>query len=244
MADQTRNDMKINGDGSMSGGTYGAITINGAGSVNGDADATEVRINGAGTINGRLVAQTVTVNGAGTFNGSVQAHEMTVNGDASIRDGAGIGRFNIKGNATVGGGVAANELILRGFLKTGGDCEVESFSGEGGFTVTGLLNAGTVDIKVFGPCSAREIGGEKITVRQPPGFQSFTQVFTFWAEKRLVVDSVEGDDIYLEATSAKTVRGTNVNIGQDCKIDVVEYASTYTAVPGAMVGEARKVESV
>ena len=244
MADTMRSDMKINGDGSMSGGTYGAITINGAGSVNGDADATDVRINGAGTINGKLVAQSITVNGAGTFNGSVQANEMNVNGDASVRDGAGIGRFTIKGNASVGGGVAAHELVLRGFLKTGGDCEAESFSGEGGFTITGLLNAGTVDIKVYGPCSVREIGGEKITVRQPAGFQSFTQIFTFWAEKRLTADTIEGDDIYLEATNAKTVRGTNVTVGQDCKIDVVEYAGSYQLAPGSMVGDARKVEAV
>lgn len=239
---EERNDMKINGEGSMAGGTYGAITINGAGSVNGDADATDVRINGAGTINGKLVAQSVTVNGAGTFNGSVQANEMTVNGDASIRDGAGIGRFTVKGNATVGGGLAATELIVRGFLKTAGDCEAESFSGEGGFTIGGLLNAGSVDIKVYGPCKVREIGGEKITVRQPQGFQSFTQIFTFWAEKVLETETIEGDEIYLEATTAKTVRGGNVTIGQDCKIDVVEYTGAYSATPGTMVGEARKVE--
>jgi len=143
----------------------------------------------------------------------------------------------------VGGGLAANELVARGFFKTGGDCEAESFSAEGGFTIAGLLNAGIVDIKVYGPCSAREIGGEKITVRQPQGFQSFTQIFTFWAEKRLSADSIEGDDIYLEATTARIVRGKNVTIGQDCKIDVVEYTDTYTPAAGIFVKDARKVEA-
>jgi len=245
MTEQTRSDMKINGAVSpLPGGTYGALVINGAGSVNGDIDASAVRINGAGSINGKLVAQSVTVNGTGTFNGSVQANEMTVNGDASIRDGAGIGRFTVKGNASVGGGLAATELIVRGFLKVGGDCEAESFSAEGGFTVGGLLNAGIVDIKIYGPCAAREIGGEKITVRQSQGFESIAQIFTFWAEKRLTADSIEGDDIYLEATTAKTVRGKNITLGQDCKIDVVEYTESYTAVAGIFVGDARKVEAV
>jgi len=242
MADETRADVKINGDGSLTGGLYGAVTINGAGTVNGDIDCTEYRVNGAGTHNGRLVAQTVTVNGTATFNGEIQAHEMTVNGDSSVRDGAGVGKLNIKGNSSFGGSIASHHVVVRGFLKTGGDCESESFSCEGAFTVAGLLNAGTIDVKLYGPCAAREIGGEKITVRQPgSGFSSFTQLFTFWAEKRLTVDSVEGDDVVLELTTAKTVRGRNVEIGEGCRIDLVEYSGSHKVAPGAVVGEIRLV---
>jgi len=245
MADETRADVKINGDGSLSGGAYGAVTINGAGTVNGDIDCLDYRVNGAGTHNGRLIAQGVTVNGTATFNGELQAIEMTVNGDTSVRDGAGIGKLTIKGNASFGGSIASHDVVVRGFLKTGGDCESESFNCEGAFTVAGLLNAGTVDVKLYGPCSAREIGGEKIIVRQPgSGFSSFTQIFTFWAEKRLTTDTIEGDDVTLEMTVAKTVRGRNVSIGEGCRVDLVEYSGTYAIAPGATVGEARQVAAV
>lgn len=242
MSDESRTNVKINGDGTLSAGSYGTVTVNGAGSVNGDVDCVVYKVNGAATMNGRLLAQTVVVNGTGTFNGEVQANEMTVSGDASVRDGAGIGRFAVRGNTTVGGGVAAHDINLRGFLKVGGDCQAETFTGEGAFTVGGLLSADLIDVKVYGPCAAREIGGEKITIRQPQGFQSFTQIFTFFAEKRLTADTIEGDDIYLEATTAKTVRGRNVSIGADCRIDVVEYSDNYSRVDGAMVSDARKIE--
>ena len=245
MADETRADVKINGDGSLTGGAYGAVTINGAGTVNGDIDCTDYRVNGAGTHNGRLVAKTITVNGTATFNGELQAIDMTVNGDASVRDGAGISKLSIKGNASFGGSIASHDVVVKGFLRTGGDCESEAFSCEGAFTVAGLLNAGIVDVKLYGPCSAREIGGEKITVREPgTGFSSFTQIFTFWAEKRLTADSIEGDDVTLELTTAKTVRGRNVNIGEGCRVDLVEYSGSYTIAPGATVGEARQVAAV
>lgn len=242
MADETRADVKINGDGNLSGGAYGAVTINGAGTVNGDIDCTDYRINGAGTHHGRLLAQTITINGTGTFNGEIQANAMTVNGDASVRDGVGIGQLAIKGNASFGGSIAAHDVTVRGFMKTAGDCQAESFSCEGAFTVAGLLNAGVVDIKLYGPCAAREIGGERITVRQPGGgFSSFTQIFTFWAEKRLTADTIEADDVSLELTTAKIVRGRNVTIGDGCRVDLVEYSGTYTIAPGATVGEARQV---
>jgi cytoskeletal protein CcmA (bactofilin family) len=243
MTDETRTDVKINGDGSLSGGTYGEVTVNGAGTINGDVDCTRYTVNGAGTCNGSVLAQAITVNGQGTFNGEVQATTMTVNGDASIRDGVGISQFTIKGNATVGGSIAAHELTVRGFLRGAGDCQAEQFSGEGAFTVAGLLSADAIDFKVYGTCAAREIGGEKITIRSPQGFQSITQIFTFWAEKRLTADTIEGDDVYLECVTAKTVRGRNVTIGTDCKVDVVEYSDNYSRTDGAMVGEARRVEA-
>lgn len=242
MTDEVRTDVKLNGDGSMSGGAYGNVTINGVGSVNGDLDCIEYKVNGAGTANGRVAATEITIIGTGTFNGEVQAGTMTVNGDASIRDGAGIGQLVVKGNASIGGGVAAHDIVLRGFLRAAGDVQTERFSGEGAFSVGGLLSADEIDIKVYGPCSATEIGGEKITVRSPQGFQSLTQIFTFWAEKRMTANLIEGDDVFLEAVTAKTVRGRNVTVGVDCKIDVVEYSDNYSRVDGAMVGESRKVD--
>ncbi|NTW28477.1 MAG: polymer-forming cytoskeletal protein [Coriobacteriia bacterium] len=242
MTDPARADMKINGDGSLPSGKYGAVTINGAGTVNGDIDAITFKINGTGTSQGRVVAQSITVNGSGTFNGEVQAGEMTVNGDASVRDGAGIGRLVVKGNLSVGGGIAAHQIEIKGFLKTGGDCEAESVTGEGAFTITGLLNAGVIDLKVYGPCSAKEMGGERIVVRQPgSGFSSFTQIFTFWAEKRLTADTIEGDDVWLEITTAKTVRGRNITVGSNCVIDLVEYSGTYTPLANAQVKEVRQI---
>jgi cytoskeletal protein CcmA (bactofilin family) len=244
MADQIRTDIKTAGGGTFTGGTYGDVTFNGSGTMNGDVDAITFRVNGAGTSNGRVKAQTVTVNGTAGFNGEVQAGEFVVNGDASIRDGAGIGRLVVKGNLSVGGGVAAHEVELRGFLRIGGDCEAESFTGEGGFTVAGLLNAGNIDIAVHAPSSVREIGGERIVVRQPTAaLGSLTGLLTIWAEKRLTAETIEGDVVWLENTTAKVVRGKNVSIGTGCVVDLVEYAESYTPAGAAQVKEVRQVSA-
>lgn len=39
----------------------------------------------------------------------------------------------------------------------------------------------------------------------------------------VTADSIEGDEIYLESTRSKMVRGKRVLIGPDCQIDRVEY---------------------
>lgn len=244
MSDEVRTDIKTAGGGSFPGGMYGDVTFNGSGTINGDVDAITYRVNGSGSSNGRVKAQSIVVNGTAGFNGEVQANEMTVNGDANVRDGAGIGRLTVKGNLSIGGSLAAHEVVLRGFLRMAGDCQAEAFTGEGGFTVAGLLNAGNVDVTVQAPSSAREIGGERIVIRQPSGnIASLTGLLTVFSEKRLTVETIEGDVVWLENTSAKVVRGKQVTIGQGCVIDLVEYAESYTPAGAPQVREARQVAS-
>jgi cytoskeletal protein CcmA (bactofilin family) len=242
MSDQTRTDMKTAGGGTFTGGTYGDVTFNGSGVINGDVDAITYRVNGAGTSNGRVKAQSITVNGTAGFNGEVQSNDLTVNGDASIRDGAGVGHLVVKGNLSVGGGLASHEVELKGFLRVGGAFDAEQFTGEGGFNVAGMLNADNVDVTVQAPSTAREIGGERVVIRQPTGnIASFTGLLTIWAEKRLTAESIEADTVWLENTTAKVVRGKSVTLGTGCVIDLVEYSESYTPGPTAQVKEARQV---
>jgi len=239
MTETTRPNMTLNGGGALGAGTYNDIVINGAGTINGDVECANLRVNGAGTAGGNVRATSIVVNGSGSFTKDVQASEMTVNGDSSIALGAGISQLKIKGRMSVGGSLAAHDVDLRGTVKVDGDVSADTFVGEGVFTVGGLLNAGTVHVQLFGPCAAREIGGEKVTIAQSrKGFADFVAMFS---EKRLRVDTVEADEIWLENTNARVVRGGDVTIGTGCDVTLVEYTGTLNQAPDARVAEARKV---
>lgn len=236
-----RSDTTVNGGGSIGGGAYENVVINGAGTMSGDIECETMKINGAGTADGNVKATSIVVNGSGSFTRDVQAGELIVNGDTSITQGAGIGRLKIKGRASVGGSLAAHEVDIRGTLKVDGDCSADTFVGEGVFTIGGLLNAGTVHMQLFGPCSAREIGGEQVTITQSrKGLADFVAMFS---EKRLHVDTIEADEVWIENTTARTVRGGKVTLGAGCEVSLVEHTGEYTAAPDARVGEARKVEA-
>lgn len=240
MSDTVRSDTTVNGGGTIGSGSYNNVVINGAGSVTGDLDCATMKINGAGTVDGNLKATSVTVNGSGSFLREFQSGELTVNGDTSITMGAGIGRLKVKGRASVGGSLAAHDVDLRGTIKVDGDCSADTFVGEGVFTIGGLLNAGTVHVQLFGPCAAREIGGEKVTVAQSrKGLADFVSMFS---EKRLRVDTVEADEVWLESTTARVVRGATVTLGSGCDVALVEYTDTLNQAADARVREARKVE--
>ena len=123
-----------------------------------------------------------------------------------------------------------------GYLDIGEGCEADTFTSAGEFTIGGLLNAGVVDIRVWGTCKVREIGGETIDVRDARTLWGF-----LGRPRRLYCDVIEGDKISLENTTAKVVRGVDVDLGPGCDIEVVEYAGELRQGAGAKVGSAVKI---
>ncbi len=239
MADPAH-DARINGDGTVSAGTYGTITLNGAGEVTGDVQCNELKINGAGSCRGAVRADSVVVNGAGTFDGPVQTDELTVNGSADVHAGVGVNRLKVTGIVSIDGGLAAREFELRGEVRVGGDIEAEALTGEGRFTVNGKLNAGTVELRLHGRSSANEIGCERMILRAPEGL---TAIFSAFSDRRLVVGTIDGDELELISTTAEVVRGARVTLGEGCEVGLVEYSDVLQKFAGARVREERKTSA-
>jgi len=236
----TTNEAKVHGEGTIGPGTYGNVSINGVGTVSGDVVCADLRINGVGTCKGAVKADSATVNGTGRFDGQVQIGDLTVNGEATAQQSAGIGVLKVKGRTGIHGGLAAHTVDVRGELTVGENLEADELEGEGAFRVGGLLNAGRISFRLHGESSAREIGGESITVLGPRGFVPAALLGLF-SEKRLTADSIEGDDVTLEYTTAKVVRGARVSIGEGCKVESVEYTESLSRLADAVITEERKV---
>jgi cytoskeletal protein CcmA (bactofilin family) len=235
---ENRTDAKIAGTGTITGGTYGNVTIAGAGNVRGDIDCLAFKVGGMADVTGTVKATSVNVGGTGNFNGDIEGGDVVFNGTADVHGRIAGDLLRIAGTATIDGPVSAQRVEIRGTAKIGGGVEAESFDGQGVFSIGGLLNAGTVTIRLYGGSDARDIGGETIDVRQGKPWS----LLPFFGERNLTADTIEGDTVYLENTRAKVVRGANVTIGPDCEIDLVEYTATFTGSAG--VRASRKVEVV
>lgn len=229
MDEVKRQDITINGAGTVGGGQYGDVTINGSGTLNGDIDCQSLTIHGAGTMNGALSAGTVSIHGAGTVQGDAVLTELAVHGAATFH-----------------GSITAEAVEIHGALTAKEDCTTERFTAEGGFTIGGLLNADTIEIALHGNCRAREIGGSTIRVALAKnGFSSLNKLFHALINHRygLTAETIEGDDIYLEQTTAKIVRGKRIVLGPGCEIEQLEYTESLEVADDARVMEQAKVGS-
>jgi cytoskeletal protein CcmA (bactofilin family) len=230
MANNNMNDLRINGIGTSSGGKYDFVQINGKGDITGDLECRELQINGLAHLEGNVKADTIRVSGKSDFRGNISGQHMIIDGMTDV-----------------GGTVKVESVENRGMIRIAKDCGSEVFSSQGAFTVGGLLNAGKIDISVYAQCKAREIGGEQIEVRIGGGFGIRKFIGSLFPglplNPVLITDTIEGDEVYLENTTAKVVRGQNIKIGPGCEIGVVEYRESYSKDPVAhtSVNESRKI---
>ncbi|MEK3853829.1 polymer-forming cytoskeletal protein [Cytobacillus sp. FSL H8-0458] len=236
---KTVGNLIINGVGSVNGGAFKKVEINGKGTVNSDIECESFYCNGTGTIHGNVKTENGKISGAARIHGTVKAEFLNVNGSASISEAVLSRKLEVAGSSSIGGSVKSDEMVVNGEAKIAGDCEAEVFRAEGAFKIDGLLNAETIDIKLFGESKAKEIGGRKIKVAQHR--ESLFKLIKSLFPLKLETELIEGDDIELEGTSALIVRGKNVKIGKNCEIGLVEYSEEYECSPDSEVKESRLI---
>ncbi|MGD6968345.1 bactofilin [Rossellomorea vietnamensis] len=202
MSGERTKQLKVIGEGTYPGGDYEKVKVTGQGKVSGDLRAVETKVTGEGHVKGKAAINQLKVTGKLTIDEELSSNEI-----------------NIIGELNVGSSLKANTGTVRGFLNSSGNAELEKLHVKGGVNINGLLNVGELIINLQGaPSKAVEIGGETIKVK---GRSFFSRPQTLQAEL------IEGDSIYLENTTAKMVRGSNVEIGPGCHIEKVEYRSTF-----------------
>ena len=148
------------------------------------------------------------------------------------------------GSLSVGGNLNASKLHTSGKLEVGKDCAAEEFSSSGRLDIGGLLNAGTVEIELSSTADSmvREIGGEKITVIWKPALSLLNRIFGANRNTMLETEVIEGDEVKLEQTRVKVVRGRDVTIGAGCYAKLVEYSGVLRVADGATVEQQVKVD--
>ncbi|MCL6598721.1 MAG: bactofilin [Alicyclobacillus macrosporangiidus] len=231
--DGVRRDLTITGEGSLAGGTYGRVRIRGEGELHGDVDCEALRVLGNCRAEGRVEARVMDVTGTLDVAGGARGGRVLGRGVITVQEACEWDLVRYRGVLTVHGGCRADRLDVRGMLTVEGDLTAEACVVRGVITVDGLVNAETLELVLFGPSRASEIGGGTVNVRP--------NRVPFAGDGELVVDVVEGDEVSLHRTIAKVVRGGRVTIGRGCRVDLVEYREAYEADPRAEVGEVRKV---
>lgn len=241
-------ELKISGVGNIKGNvTAENARISGSANVKGSLTVSdEIVVSGAGDIDGDVKARYIKTSGACKIKGNLDAEELVVSGTTTVGGNAEARKVKISGSTNVHGNLRGEEVEIKGAADIGGDLECESFSANGGFKIGGLLNAGEIDIKIFYKSSVNEIGGEKITIAKSNGFAEIGRFIKnlFNIKEYLVTQCIEGDDIYIENTVAKVVRGNNVTIGPDCDIDLVEYRNELKVSSESRVNNQQKIGTV
>lgn len=256
------NDLKISGSGFSNGGTYNDVKISGSGEIKGDlkcnylkisgsadicgnVEAKEIRSSGSCKIMGNLKVENIKISGSSHIRGGMVAETIEISGSCDIQGNIGTETIEISGSSDVKGSLSSKEVRISGASTIKDNCEADKFLARGAFDIGGLLNAENIKIYVGGKCRAREIGGTSIEVRYLSDndgmFMKLFKTMFNGSYRRLETSIIEGDNIYLENTTASVVRGKNIEIGPNCNIDSVEYQQELKISQDSQVKEQKKV---
>lgn len=217
MVEPRKQDLRIIGETTSSGGQFGNVRVTGECKFRGDVDCDRLSCVGETDVEGNL-----------------RAAELKLTGEIGIEGTLDAGRVGGRGQLEVKAGMRGEQVKFTGNLKVGGDCEAGDLVMHGAFQVNGLVSAEQLELKMFGSCNAREIGGGKLVVKRSRT-SSIIHLFKPSSAGDLVAGSIEGDVIELEHTRAEVVRGNHVTIGAGCEIGRVEYTQTLNVHKNAVV---------
>lgn len=218
-------DMKISGAGAIGAGEYDDVRISGSAKSEGLILCKSFHLSGSFSGGEIECSEDFHVSGAGKFAGNIRAKEIHVSGAIKTEG-------NMKGK----------EIKLSGAIKTGGDVEAEEIKISGEVNCGGLINSERLYVNLDSTASstAENIGGSKITIEKGKSGGFFCRLLKK-SGKFIVSESIEGDEISIEYTSAKTVTGRNVKIGEKCEIGLVQYSESIEISPKAKIGKCEKI---
>lgn len=228
-------DLEVSGRTTMGGGTYRRVEVNGMAKMMGDITCSSCEVNGSVQIQGSLrVEGRLEVNGRVNVDGPVAAGALEVNGMCDVNGACEIGEAaEISGMARIEGALRAGVLKVGGRVRVEGPIEAEEVTVTGNLHCNALMNADVIEFELVGKSKVREIGCTALTATVGSG--------GWFSKPKLEVETIEGDRIEVEAVIARRIRGDVVVIGDDCRVDRIEYRTSCERRGSAIVEEAVQI---
>ncbi|MGL4337892.1 MAG: hypothetical protein ACRCST_13445 [Turicibacter sp.] len=234
MSEEIR-DLSVSGAGSSGGGTYKTVNVSGAYTFTGDVKCVEFKCSGSTTCKGNLNADSFRTSGSTKVTGKVDVKHLGVSGSCKILSGIKAEEIHITGATKVEGDIQTHQLHVSGVFDTTDNIEAERIHITGKLFNKGFINAESIFIEVEAGSEFNEMGATKIElldssyehpIRNVLG--SGVKIFLprKYRSNKITGNLIEGDDVSLENSNIKIIRGKVVNVGPYCLIDEIEYSET------------------
>lgn len=250
-------------------GDVDANLIKAAGScrIDGDVKTRELKTAGSCRVSGDVRAERMKTAGSCVIEGDVQADEVKIAGTQTVEGALRAKEITSAGSLKVSEDVEAEKFLSRGGFEIGGLLSAEEIKIELGGGKVSEIGGTRIEVRRRGRSFwdwRREPRVHIHMRRGPEGlgetlesiFEELGRIgeeveravgeglgYAFGWERSgyLEADSIEGDEIFLENTKARVVRGKKIQIGEGCEIETVEYSESVEIAPGAQVKEQKRV---
>ncbi|MGL4740075.1 MAG: hypothetical protein ACRC41_04625 [Sarcina sp.] len=209
------------------GGKYDDVTLLGNAKIKGAVTASVVEVSGIGNIGGEIEADTLLVSGsfsadkdvtlenslnskgASTFNKALVCEEITA-----------LGELTIKGNCKFDNAKIIGKFISKGII-TGNKFQVM-----GQVDMSSDIRVNDVEIEFLEKSNANDIIADNVKIEtkqeEKKGLLGKLQLKT-----KFKCNEIRAKNIYIENVDCKVIVGDVIRIGENCKVERVEYIDKF-----------------
>ncbi|MDU5021985.1 MAG: hypothetical protein E6269_15690, partial [Clostridiales bacterium] len=171
---------------------------------------------------------------------NIQCEEFKVSGVLKSSESLQAQSIDVSGVATIGKNIKSQKIFGEGCIKVKEEIESEKIDLQGNIICEGLINCEDFYLFTEGESKIGEIGATNIEIC---GGEKSRNIFNIFIPKRIknnhaYIKVIEGDNIKLSNCDVDIVRGKNIVIGENCKINKVEYSESID------INELSKVDNI
>lgn len=216
-----------------------SISLDGVGS-SGGGKFEDINISGVYSLKGDIICNKLDVSGVLKNSKNIQCEEFKVSGVLKSSEALEAQSINVSGVATIGKNIKSQKIFGEGCIKVKEEIESENIDLQGNIICEGLINCEDFYLFTEGESKIGEIGATNIEIC---GEEKSRNIFNIFIPKRIknnhaYIKVIEGDNIKLSNCDVDIVRGKNIVIDENCKIDTVEYSESID------INELSKVDNI
>lgn len=217
-----------------------SINLDGVGRSAGGGTFEDINISGVYSINGDLTCNRLYVSGVLKNSKNIKCEEFRVDGVLKSSESLEAKNINVAGLATIEKNIKSQNISGEGCIKVKEDIESEKVDIEGNITCKGLINCEDFYLFTVGESKIGEIGATNIEIYGEERSKNIFKIFVpkKFKNNKAYIKVIEGDNIKLSDCEVDIVRGKNIVIGENCKINIIEYSESIE------INELSKVDNV
>lgn len=227
-------DVKVVGKGTILGGEYDNITIDGAGKIEGHVDAKEtIKVLGTCKSKGSVRAKKIDLDGIAHFYGDLDSDILQIDGTLKCDQDMVSDEIKVKGSLSCQGDIKANSIKVSGMFKSGKEVQAETFECDG-FCSFKEANVGS--LKIDGYYSINTVHADDVSIKMASGILKALKIV-----KKADIDVCECTTIEAEGMNCAKLYARDVKLGPLCTVNYLEYSGTAEISSKATVIEMKKV---
>lgn len=209
------------------GGNFEDVILTGMGKIKGDVEARVVENSGISSIAGGVKAESLMISGALTIDKEVElSHNVNIKGSITCGKELKCNEILVQGSMTIKGDIKCKIANINGALSSKASFTGDEFKLTGQLDMYGNIRANIIDINFWEKSTFNEILGDTVNIttkhEEKKGLLSKLKMKTM-----LKCGEIKAKEVFIENVDCKLIVADKIIIGENCKVEKVEYTEKF-----------------